>query len=413
MNASIKLSASSNSTSFKNEISISPLEQKVQNLQKRVKEVEDLSSSPTRLMSRSYSLSPMDLTGKTEKEECEAKSGQLWECVGRSPSRFGGYIYHFQSKEPYNDWTPHKELEIRKTNAAKKVTEIQPAVESPPSNIIRYALNLDVEQYVHLEAQKQLKELTDEYGESFDTHFPDVSALTKALYDKETLSIQGFQQEAKALEPLGYRVLEINGQISIEFPDRQALLGAWQNLKEKHPEKNLPNLDILSIDGIAGDLAFTEAYFTHDVLLSTGQEFCHDHFSHVMIRLLRMLKGSSSYQSEKTGLLQWIRPVYRAIHIAKRVESTNNAKEHWDHLCFIPGMLTDILFSHHDEQWSIYNEQNISAMISTFWERPDLQPYIQRRFPGQKITNVSMDAVCNEVKQVVANFDAQILIARK
>ena len=132
-----------------------------------------------------------------------------------------------------------------------------------------------------------------------------------------------------------------------------------------------------------------------------------------MIRLLRMLKGSSSYQSEKTGLLQWIRPVYRAIHIAKRVESTNNAKEHWDHLCFIPGMLTDILFSHHDEQWSIYNEQNISAMISTFWERPDLQPYIQRRFPGQKITNVSMDAVCNEVKQVVANFDAQILIARK
>jgi len=217
--------------------------------------------------------------------------------------------------------------------------------------------------------------------------------------------LEEFLQNGKFLQELGYQMLEEKGKIFLELPDLPTLLGRWRNLREKYPEKKLPPFDVISSDGIANDLAYAEAYFTHDTLLSNGPEFCHDHQAHILSRIHRMLKGSDAYKKEKARGLKLIMSTYKAIHIFRRIQPSKG-KEYWEKLCLIPGALTDSLFSAADDRCigMLFTEEYMEKLIADIWGAPS----IKKRFFGNIPTNASMKHIWDNAKKTEEDFHRQI-----
>jgi hypothetical protein len=384
------------------ESDISTLGQRVQNSYKKSKETEDL-KEPSRPMRRSHSLSQLDKLEKTESEECSSRSGALWECIGRNPSEFS-YIYKFRIREEFDDLTPHPDRAGRETGADLKIAELYPAVEDKPSEFRYLSCKFDIEQHLELLIEPLIKEIVLSLLPS------ETASLKKKI--RKNLSEDGLLkilQNGKFLQELGYQMLEKHGKTFLELPDLPTLLGRWHNLREKYPEKNLPPFDAVSSDGIADDLSYAEAYFAHDTLLSNGPEFCHDHQVHVISRIHRMLKGSDAYKKEKASGVKLIASVYKAIHIFRRVQPSQG-KESWKKLCFIPGMLTDVLFSAARDRdiQGTFTERHVEDSIASVWEQPSWKGYIKKRFFEDMPTNASMKRVWNNVKNTEENFHRQL-----
>lgn len=83
----------------------------------------------------------------------------------------------------------------------------------------------------------------------------------------------------------------------VELPDHDALIARWKLVMVQYPE--LPALDILAAPGIAGDIDFIEAYFTHDALSSDGIEFFHDRMAHVVRTIMFIWNEKEHYQRQK------------------------------------------------------------------------------------------------------------------
>jgi hypothetical protein len=99
----------------------------------------------------------------------------------------------------------------------------------------------------------------------------------------------GFEGYPKEYDPKHY----------LEIPDRKTLIARWEMIRAHCP--SLPELDILETDGVAGDLEFVDAYLNHDILLSNGAEFVHDHTTHVFntIEFIWRCGSTDVYQREK------------------------------------------------------------------------------------------------------------------
>ena len=185
-------------------------------------------------------------------------------------------------------------------NVEQKRSEIAPATESPPAYLMRLAPHLDVEKYMVV----------------FEARNPQEDAF---FVKKDVVSFQGKRGN---WEYLGYRVFEKEDAIFMEMPDLETLLGGWENLRELHPEENLPPFRMISSEGVADDLSFTEAHLAYDALLSDGKEFCHDHHSHVMSRLQSMMLNQS-----KSGITKILGRPYRYIYLAKESKKVEVAEE--------------------------------------------------------------------------------------
>jgi len=411
MNITTKINDSNNIIHLADGAIDFPLKQKVQTFFSKAKEAEDASIYPFRpMMRRSYSLSQLDPTQKTEKEECEARSGAFWECVGRKPSKFGGYIYLFKIREEYNDFTLGPGLSTRANDVKKKRAEIFPALEvSANDGIVTYDITYDIEE--------QIKSRT-KYA--FDVEFEVKKDLISACPDSEIQAIKDdlqtnienairagitfnaklripFRKNAKTLQEIGYQFSEKNGQVFKEAPDREALLGAYHNLKEIHPERTWPDFQITSSEGIADDESYALAHFTGG-LLSTGFEFNHDLDSHIVPRLHRLFEGTDYYQKTERELIHHVFSVYKKIYIAK--EQNPGLRKYSEKLNFLLGMTADTLFSLSpaDQLENKLTDDFVRYQIENVCEELNWESYVQRRFPTDTPRNAEMTRLWNEVE---------------
>ena len=162
------------------------------------------------------------------------KHGELWECIGRTPDIFGGYIYHYKLRKEFDEFS------------YEKIEQIFPALEP----------------------------------QTFRDILAIISMISQGRFKK-----------------LGYSTREDATGVYLDIPDKEALEGRFENLRKVH--SGLKPLKIFSSEGVADDLAFILAYLNYDVLLSSGKEFIHDHFAHILPTLNLMLSYPEEYAVER------------------------------------------------------------------------------------------------------------------
>lgn len=210
------------------------------------------------------------------------KDSVFWRCVYRKPGKNGGYLYTFKLKEEYQ--TDPKKYDRDLYDKIKQAeTDAQPANE--PSR----------------HAEK----------------FP---GGTQTFTNKSTPAIQ-------IMEQLGYSSYQKDKGTFITLPDADYVHGEWELLREKYP--TLPPLAIISSQGIAGDIEFTESFLLYDYLLSDKGEFVHDNTDHmydgilstiqVMLHLLNHPEEVNELDKIKKHLLKTVAQYHQKIQIAKSV----------------------------------------------------------------------------------------------
>lgn len=201
-----------------------------------------------------------------EKKALQQKSGHMWESIKRVPSKYGdGYIYTFRLKKEFDPL--HSESLF---NAHDKLEELFPAVE-PANQSLQYLF--------------------------------------------ENLNAAGNFQAAQ-VSKLGYKVIYTQEEFHLELPDLNALLAGWETVRATH-NKELQPLDIIESSGITDDLTFTEEFLAHDCLLSSGEEFVHDHCFHVMPYIFAVLYHEDDFDKEKAKLALDVAKIYQKIMVVK------------------------------------------------------------------------------------------------
>lgn len=233
---------------------------------------------------------------QTINAKLEAISGELWQCIDCALDEYDGEIYTFKVK-PEFDFLKNPES---KKKYQKKLDDIFPAVE-PEAEFLDILLNPNPE---------KLKKFRNE----------NVFDLPKEFEDFDSKSLDAVIAISNELKFLGYRCWINDSGAYIEVPCRKALLSRWKCLRNEYPD--LPKLDVANSEGVADDISFVEAYFSHDVLLSSGKEFIHDHFIHIIPTISVIIshwKNGMSYSKGRFNLVKHILKSYRKLVIAKQM----------------------------------------------------------------------------------------------
>jgi hypothetical protein len=287
-----------------------------------------------------------ELKIQQEKLALAQKEGEFWQCIGRKPDQDRGYIYHYVLKEEYR----------------LKFGKYQLFFFEPP---------LDFKQKVLLKHEEI---------------FP---ALEPIPYTK-SLPIRN-----SAMKPhnLGYSFSES----SLQLPDIEALESRLEKLWKKRPD--LKPLQILSSEGVADDLSFIEAYLKYDVLLSTGKEFIHDHWFHVIPTIFMML-NCPQYFYERDRVREIISKVFYQILRAEEVIEKENLTELKSQLPKIKtavGSVVDIIWAFFDEK--SFKEFNYESFVRRFLEILEsglYQKFSNKSF-GEKVGRASLTNTWNQI----------------
>ncbi len=206
----------------------------------------------------------------------EAKNGPCWNCIGRSPIREGeGFLYRFELKEEFRSKASESENEAAQEKFEEERKRIYPAI------------------------------------------VPSHEELVEVLSNPDSSS-------AQFLKRLGYDYK--NGVLTL--PDKEALMALYEKERERRPE--LPEIHIAGETGIASDSEFIEAFYTSDVLLSSGKEFVHDHFFHVarlLAKINQIAESKASYGAEKFEEVKLLTNAYRKVGMLKQLHSEYKAQE--------------------------------------------------------------------------------------
>lgn len=310
---------------------------------------------------------------QVENLDLQNHSGELWSCIGRKASPYGGYIYRFVAKEEFDNYTPNENLSLCIKRVEKKSSEIFPAIESTAQELSSFS--------------KKMADVWRNFNSS---------------------QSQEFRRQVEALNEIGYQVF-IGEDVQIELPDLEALLNGWKHLQNKRPELNLPDMDVVDSKGIADDVAYANAYRDHDALLSSGKEFVHDHTVHVMSRISLMLKGKESYESIKQYMTNIINEMRVVIEEAESKEKADGIlHKEKDKLDFIVGMVTDSLFSI-DDEGSI---KRVNLKMLEGWLNNPIVPsakvwnnYLRKRF-GPDCSFATISKLWKEIRRLVENNHA-------
>ncbi|HEY5259412.1 MAG TPA: hypothetical protein VIJ46_02110, partial [Rhabdochlamydiaceae bacterium] len=232
---------------------------------------------------------------QVEQQEIAQRSGEFWECLSREKGALGGFIYKFRLQGDFDDVTPNENRAARTKAAEQKSKKMFPAIELTGSQML-----------------------------ALDPNVPESELRPGTLKIREHLQI---------LMQLGYRAERKEDGVYLYLPDREALLTNWETLRATHPD--LPELTILSSEGIAGDIDYVKAYFTHDGILSTGKEFLHDHQAHILSVIVLILSSGKpsdvlgqnpTYRMEKSRMVLLLGKAYRRVMIARELCKTNFLK---------------------------------------------------------------------------------------
>lgn len=232
----------------------------------------------------------------SKKAKLAAKTGEIWECIDYAPNAFQGKLYTFKIKFEYDPLQNknHKQNYLIKTQA------MFPAIE-PSAEFAAIILSRD-DMFVN----SYINEIRDRifFGQMRDCLVKNIECLHQAL---------------PVLYSLGYDYKADKTGTYLVLPNRKALLARWYHLKANNFD--LPDLNIVDSKGVANDLAFIEAYFIGDALLSSGKEFVHDHINH-LVNILALIITSrdhgASYQRDKFLVVKLIANAYRKIIFAKK-----------------------------------------------------------------------------------------------
>ncbi len=263
---------------------------------------------------------------KTEAEEIQNRSGHLWICTGRKPDKFGGYIYNFKLRNEYDDVTKSDDLQAHKKAIDEKNDQIFPAVERSGIDLLALDPKADTEKALDQLTKKTIdataRFLYQSTPEAFRFLISENQIKASLILGISEIR-QGIVEQMKEqsqLGKLGYEMECRQDGVYLNLPDREALLGRWEQLRKELPE--LPKLDLVSSEGIASDLDFIEAYLKHDALLSTGKEFVHDSLVHLVPTLSEIMSsgknGTPSYKAKKEEITKKITEIYQKIISAEK-----------------------------------------------------------------------------------------------
>ncbi len=234
-----------------------------------------------------------DRLAEVEKADLKQKSGHMWDCIGRSDG-----IYQFRMKPEYeSDEAFHL-----------KTKEITPAIEVSAAGVV-WLFDTSRADSMILKAEELLKvggSKSMPLREAYNT------------FGLKLLPFSGLSQRSALLglvyEDLGYGVRVDKEGTVLLLPNREVLEERWAKLQEKNSE--LADLHVLGAAGIATDEAFLEGHVTHNILLSDGKEFIHDHIIHLVagIELLASLAANGiDYETYKHTVVQGLFGVYKKI----------------------------------------------------------------------------------------------------
>ncbi|MBS0615980.1 MAG: hypothetical protein JSR58_05455 [Verrucomicrobia bacterium] len=209
---------------------------------------------------------------------------------------------------------------------------------------------------------------------------------------------------------LGYSYKVENGRIHLELLDREALMANWKNLQQSNP--HLSDLNVANDEGIADDITFVEAYFTHDVLLSSGREFVHDSLFHVLpmldekISYGRGISWLSTYKKVRFVLAQSILKLYQQAVMAKRLIEENKTDFDIDLLNKVNlalGYTSDVLSATSANRATEIYIQCIGRML---WDSPSSheRAFLQRKFGTSKMHEESFEKVQEKLKSIEEQF---------
>jgi len=278
------------------------------------------------------------------------KHGELWECDGRVPDEERGYIYHYKIKKeylliPHNKFTYATVFGDSRSEVQKKIylkyDEIFPAIEPIP------------------------------YEDPMLTELPKMIPYSLGYY--------------------------FHWSGVFQLPDKEALESRLEQLCKERPD--LKPLKILSSEDVADDLSFIEAYLKYDVLLSTGKEFVHDHFFHVISTIFMMLTYPQ-YFYERDRVREIVSKVLQQILKAEEViekENLNELKSQLPKIKTAVGSLVDLIWA----SWNVkaLKEINYESFVQRFLailDSRDNQQVTLKKF-GEKVSTASLTKTWDQI----------------
>jgi len=226
------------------------------------------------------------------------------------------------------------------------------------------------------------------------------------------------------LNPEGLKFYDIHKKVGfaqvenvLYLPDREALMANWEQLRQEDPD--LPPLDILSAEGISDDKEYVEAYFMHDVLLSSGKEFFHDCVLHVGPTLAQMARlkngtpetGKLSFKKEKTRIVKMVAKFYRTLAIARlHMNEETRVKFEKEKILekmeLMLGYVVDSFSSSsHTEN---FDETWIQNTFENIWDNPPprMRCFLKRRLGHEKMSQIPFSSIWKQLKEIEAQFDS-------
>lgn len=337
----------------------------------------------------------------SEKKEIEGRTSSVWDCLSRKEGKYGGYVYTLRLKDEFNAFAFNKEAIKRVT---EKNNELYPAIEIMTTSLL--GIQSDVKKAAEI-AYKM-----DKFDSLFSGDADSIVVDTDSFnykYIKEGLN------KYQKLRDFGYETRADDNGFYLDLPDKEAIIGYWETLREKDP--SLPKLNIATADGIADDLAFVTAYLNHDVLLSTGEEFVHDSLAHVIPTLLLILDSPEKYLNLKSVVVKDISRLCEKVQKVKEALLANtiifedkkeedNIKRHLEKLETTLGVIADVISS----SWNIdiyrirkseIENRFRDTPISTYW-----QPYFEKRFGKENAINNNQLSVLHQTfDEIVAEIE--------
>jgi hypothetical protein len=387
---------------------------------KKAHEAEDLLKSrrPPLLRQKSAPLFNKGNHKLTGDEEINKRSGALWTCIKRTQDIYGGYIYTLKLKDCYDDVTPHTNRAIRAAAAKQRYAEIYPATEALGTEVYINNLSLPENELFNRLIYIEFNKLTPEI-QNLLTQTP----LTKPAFLAHIRPDMLWRiNQARILGLLGYRSHYSDSGVYLNLPDKETLLARWTIVRER--VAGLPDIDIASCEGIAEDLEFVEAFFTCDVLLSSGKEFVHDHTQHIMPMLFLMIDSAvgvdPSYQQERARLEKMVMKSYRRIMITKMVLEdhtgdklglsaiqVDTVRQSISKMEAALGSVVDTITASptYANTSKFFNGNFIERHVKSIWENTNWQAYWKRRFGDANTNNAVISSVWDQLGAIEKEFD--------
>ena len=287
-------------------------------------------------------------------DQLEQKSSVFWECIDYKKNPEGGYIYVF-------------------TEGPRMVrpSQLYPALE--PTWSLLHQQRYDI-----------------------------IEGMDEKLITVQKSSFDVFQK-------LGYNWKRKGSKTILEVPDIEALTNNWKELKKDHPSY-LPNLSIISSEGIASDSEYIEQYLKeYDFLISSGREFIHDFFYHALPTLTAMINDDCSYRrrrDESREIISKIYSVYRRVKQLLEDKKIDISEDILGKMLLVVSYITDNVAA---SSLDVVDEEHYLGIGRNLWDNPSSleKCFIERNFGTESIHDEPFDVVWRRFQQIAETFSGR------